>query len=383
MNSTIKSIQELAHAVQGEVVGNPEFNVRNLVHPRLIKSNEDLAVILEPEAVQLLQLHAQTIKAALVPKGIEIPEGLLEAYIVVEKPRVALATLLHIFKIPPVHEAGIHPTALVHETAQVHPSVSVGPYVVIGPNVAIDEDSIILPHVTIGAESKLGKNCLLYSGVRIGEEILIGNNVVIHNNASIGADGFSYVTPETGSIESAKKSGGKIEAQNTEIIKIHSIGNVIIEDDVEIGACATIDRANLGPTHIKKGTKIDNLVMIGHNNTIGENCLIVAQVGVAGSCKVGDRVVLAGQAGLKDHLSIGDDAIVMAQSGLMNDVEAKSIVVGAPAIPQREAFQQFALLGRLGDMRKDLAQLKKRVQELEKTEENVLEEVSLERASKV
>ncbi len=187
MNSTIKSIQELAHAVQGEVVGNPEFNVRNLVHPRLIKSNEDLAVILEPEAVQLLQLHAQTIKAALVPKGIEIPEGLLEAYIVVEKPRVALATLLHIFKIPPVHEAGIHPTALVHETAQVHPSVSVGPYVVIGPNVAIDEDSIILPHVTIGAESKLGKNCLLYSGVRIGEEILIGNNVVIHNNASIGA----------------------------------------------------------------------------------------------------------------------------------------------------------------------------------------------------
>ncbi len=365
MNPAPKTIQELALAVQGEVIGNPNLPIHRLVHPRLIQSADELALILEPEAVQLLQLHAKTIKAALVPNGIEIPEGLLEAYIVVEKPRVALATLLHLFKCQPHHEPGIHPTAIVHETAKIHPSVAIGPYSVIGPNVIIGEGSVILDHVTMGAKSQLNKNGLIYSGVRIGEETHMGSHVTIHHNASIGADGFSYVTPETGSIESAKKSGGKIEAQNTEIIKIQSIGNVIIEDNVEIGACATIDRANLGPTLIKKGTKIDNLVMIGHNNTIGENCMIVAQAGVAGSCNIGNRVVLAGQSGLKDHTTIGDDAIVMAQSGVMHNVNEKSIVMGSPALPQRDAFQQYALMGRLSDMRKDLMALKKQVQQLE------------------
>lgn len=367
------TLAELAQAIHGTVVGDDTTIVAQLVHPRMISKPTDLALIIDPDAVQLLHLHQETVQAAVVAEGIPIPEGLLKGYITVQRPRVALAVLLNIFNTPPHHYPGIHPTALVDESAQVHPTASVGPFCTVGPHAAIDEGSVLISHVSVGAEAKIGKKSLIYPGVRLGDRVLVGNRVTIHHNASIGADGFSYVTPEKGSIESARESGGKIEATNAEIVKINSIGTVILEDDVEVGACATIDRANLGATHIKKGTKIDNLVMIGHNNTVGENCLIVSQVGVSGSCKIGDRVVLAGQVGLKDHITIGDDAIVMAKAGVMDNIAPKAIVVGQPARPQREVFQQVALIGKLSEMRKDLMALKKRLAELEteleKTEE--------------
>ncbi|MBY0405555.1 MAG: UDP-3-O-(3-hydroxymyristoyl)glucosamine N-acyltransferase, partial [Cyanobacteria bacterium] len=188
---------------------------------------------------------------------------------------------------------------------------------------------------------------------------------VIHQNASIGGDGFVFVTPEAGSIETARATNGKIEAQNTEIVRINSVGSVLIEDDVEIGSCATIDRATLGVTVVKKGTKIDNLVMIGHNNTIGENCLIVAQAGISGSCKIGDRVVIAGQVGIKDHTKIGNDSIIMAKSGIMRDIGDKEIMMGIPAMPQREFFKRQAYLGRISGMSKTLKALQSRLDSLE------------------
>ncbi len=360
-----RTLAELAQAVQGTVVGDGSVNVTQLVHPRMIGAATDLALIIDPGAVQLLHLHKDTIQAAVVAEGIPVPDGLLKGYITVPRPRVALAVLLNIFNTPPHHYSGIHPTAVVDESAQVHPSAAVGPFCTVGPKAAIDENTALISHVSVGAGVKIGKNSLMHPGVRLGDRVMVGNRVTIHHNASIGADGFSYVTPEKGSIESARESGGKIEATNAEIVKINSIGTVILEDDVEVGACATIDRANLGATHIKKGTKIDNLVMIGHNNTVGENCLIVSQVGVSGSCNIGDRVVLAGQVGIKDHVTIGDDAIVMAKAGVMDNIEPKSIVVGQPARPQREVFQQVALIGKLSEMRKDLMSLKKRMAELE------------------
>jgi len=212
---------------------------------------------------------------------------------------------------------------------------------------------------------KMGERCLLHSGVRLGERVILGKRVIIHHNASIGADGFSYVTPEPGSVESAKASGGKVTGQNTEIFKINSIGTVVLEDDVEVGACATIDRSNLGATLIKKGTKIDNLVMIGHNNVVGENCLIVSQVGISGSCEIGNRVVIAGQAGLADHLKVGDDAIVMAKSGVMRDIEPKEVVVGIPALPRRETLQNVLYMGKLRELFQEVKSLKKRLAELE------------------
>jgi UDP-3-O-[3-hydroxymyristoyl] glucosamine N-acyltransferase len=203
--------------------------------------------------------------------------------------------------------------------------------------------------------------------------VMVGNRVTIHHNASIGADGFSYVTPEPGSIESAKTSGGKVTAQNSQIFKINSIGTVVIEDDVEIGACTTIDRSNLGATLIKRGTKVDNLVMIGHNNVIGENCMIVSQVGISGSCEIGNRVVIAGQAGLADHLKIGDDAIIMAKSGVMRDIESKEVVVGIPALPRRETLQNVMYTGKLREMFQELKALRKKVEDMEARQREIVE----------
>ena len=362
-------IGQLAAAIQGELHGNADLVINKLVHPKMIASGDELAVILAPEAIQLLQMKAKaqpgSVKAAVLPKGCPVPEGLLESYIEVEHPRMALGMLLHYFSEPPYHTPSVHPTAIVDPSAEIHDSVSVGAFVTIGPNVKVGANGVILPHVSIGANVHIGSDVLLYDGVRLGDNTVMGDRVSIHYNTAIGADGFSYFTPGQGSIESARQSGGKIESVNTEHIKIPSIGNVIIEDDVEIGACTTIDRSNLGPTLIKKGTKIDNLVMIAHNNTVGEHCLVVSQVGIAGSCTIGDRVVLAGQVGLKDHLKIGNDSIIMAKAGLMADVPEKSIYAGAPAKPQREFFQETALIGKLSGLRRDMMRMKKQIDALE------------------
>jgi len=292
----------------------------------------------------------------------------LDAALVVPEPRLALGLLLGVFAQPFALNADtastIHPTACVDPTASVDPSAHIGAYAVVGPQCAIGARTRIYPQVTVGAGVQMGDDVMLHSGARILDGTLLGNRVSIGANAVIGADGFSYVTPGQGSIESARHSGGKITAKNTALLKIPSIGNVILADDVEVGPNTTIDRANLGATRIGKGTKLDNLVMIGHNNTIGENCLIVSQVGVAGSCTIGDRVVLAGQVGLKDHLSIGDDAIVMAKSGVMNDVAPETMVIGIPAMPQREQFLQFAQLRKLGKLFTDVRQLKQQLTKL-------------------
>jgi UDP-3-O-[3-hydroxymyristoyl] glucosamine N-acyltransferase len=347
------------------VHGNGALVVSDLCHPRMITSPDAMVLILEEAALALLGQGSVKIKAAVVAEGIAVPDGLLEGYITVARPRFALAFLLEIFEKPVHSYQGIHPTAVIEASAQVHPSVSVGAFTYVGEQAQIGANTILMPHVTIGAESRMGENCLMHPGVRIGERVMMGNRVILQHNASIGADGFSYVTPEPGSVESAKSSGGKVTGQNTDILRINSIGTVILEDDVEVGACATIDRSNLGATLIKKGTKIDNLVMIGHNNVVGENCMIVSQVGISGSCEIGNRVVIAGQAGLADHLKVGDDAIIMAKSGVMRDIEPKEVVVGIPALPRRETLQNVMYMGKLREMFQEIKSLKKRVAELE------------------
>jgi UDP-3-O-[3-hydroxymyristoyl] glucosamine N-acyltransferase len=349
--------------IQAEVVGDGTVEVTTLSHPLMIESPDDLVYAADPQIFQVL--GQGKVKAALVPDELTPPEGTFQGYLKVARPKYALAALLHVFEKPVHASVGVHPSAVVEPTAKLGENVSVGPFVYVGEHAVVGENTILMSHVTVSAKSKVGADCLIYDGVRIGERVIVGNQVIIHHNASLGADGFSFVTPEAGSIESAKATGGKIEAQNSTLIKIKSLGTVVIEDDVEIGACTTIDRSNLGATLIKKGTKIDNLVMVGHNNTIGENCLIVSQVGVAGSCKIGDRVVLAGQVGLKDHLKIGEDAIVMARAGVMWDVEPKAIVVGEPAEPYREYMRKLGQVNNLGKMTKDIRAMKKQLEALE------------------
>lgn len=362
--STPVTLATLAEKLGATAFGHGETQVTGVAHPRFITAPTQMVLALEPEVVQFLP-HLP-VETALIPEGIALPEHHgLKGYVVVPRPRYALATLLDIFDKPVFVEPGVHPTAVIHPSAQVDSSAQVGAYVTVGPQSSIGAGVRLLPQVTIGAGVKIEENCLLHAGVRVGDRVQIGKRVVIQPNAVIGADGFSFVTPEQGSIESAKASGGKIEAENTDIVRINSIGSVVIEDDVEIGACTTIDRATLTDTLIKRGTKIDNLVQIGHNNTVGENCLIVSQVGIAGSCQVGDRVVIAGQTGLADHIKIGNDAILMARSGVMNDIPEKTVVGGAPAIPRREMFETIAYTSKLRSMYLDVKSLKKQLADLE------------------
>jgi UDP-3-O-[3-hydroxymyristoyl] glucosamine N-acyltransferase len=355
------TVSDLAAALQAPLTGAGDLTVRQLVHPQENTAPDELIVLLDPAALAL-PLPAACV---VVPQDLPLPEGRFQAVIRVARPRLALAVLLTIFERPPHVETGIHPLACVEAGAVIDPTACIGPFAYVGPNAQVGAGTRVLPHVTIGAEARVGSNCLLHPGTRVGERVQVGNRVIVHHNASIGADGFSFVTPEAGSIESARASGGEVQAQNTHILRIPSIGTVVIEDDVEIGACTTIDRANIGATIIRRGTKLDNLVMIGHNNSVGENCLIAGQSGIAGSCKVGNRVVMAGQVGLKDHISVGDDSILMAQAGVTKDVPPKSVLLGSPASPYREASQQFAGLSRLHHLRKEVQTLKARLAELE------------------
>jgi UDP-3-O-[3-hydroxymyristoyl] glucosamine N-acyltransferase len=360
------TLETLAALTPGAILsGNGAVEIQDLAHPRMITGPGQAVLILEAAALGALAKSPFPVKAAIVAAGISVPEGLLEGYLTVERPRFALATLLAIFEKPVHAQDGVHPSAIVESSALVAPDVSIGAFAYVGPNVKIGAGTVLMPHVTVGADAVLGEGCLLHPGARVGERVIIGNRVILHHNASIGADGFSYVTPEPGSVESARSSGGQVTAQNTRILKINSIGTVVLEDDVEVGACAAIDRSNLGATVVKKGTKIDNLVMIGHNNAIGENCLIVSQVGISGSCTIGDRVVIAGQAGLADHLKVGDDAIIMAKSGVMRDIAPKEVVVGIPALPRRETLQNVMYVNRLKELFQEVKNLKKRVAELE------------------
>lgn len=360
------TLNQIAEVTPGaSVVGNGELQVFAFSHPRMIASADDLVLILDVSVMEALRESPMKVKAAVVADSLSVPDGWLEGYIVVQRPRLALASLLSIFEKPLHTFEGIHPTAVIEDSARIDPDVSIGAFVYVGEKAQIGRGSVLMPHVTVSAEAVLGEACLLHSGVRLGERVIVGNRVIIHHNTSIGADGFSYVTPEPGSVESAKTGGGKVSGQNTQILKINSIGTVILEDDVEVGACATIDRSNLGATLVRKGTKIDNLVMVGHNNVLGENCMIVSQVGIAGSCEIGDRVVIAGQAGLGDHLKVGDDAIIMAKSGVMRDIKPKEVVVGIPALPRRETMQNVLYIGRLREMFQEIKALKKRLNALE------------------
>ncbi|MHB2025492.1 MAG: UDP-3-O-(3-hydroxymyristoyl)glucosamine N-acyltransferase [Elusimicrobiota bacterium] len=237
------------------------------------------------------------------------------------------------------------PKAAINHQARLSPGVGVGAFSVIERGAAIGQDTLIGPQCYIGENARIGRNCRIYPGVVIREDCVIGDRAVIHSGAVIGADGFGFST----------------DAKTGKHRKIPQIGNVVIEDDVEIGANAAIDRATVGSTIIGAGTKIDNLVQIAHNVRVGRGCLIISQVGLAGSSIIGDRVVLAGQAGVAGHLRIGDGAIVMAQTGIMADIDPGAVVFGSPARPRREAFRLQSLYGRLPEIYEALREIQEKL----------------------
>jgi len=352
------SLAEIAAAIGGELVGDGSRRVGRLVSPQRAEGDGDLALAIEPAALAALEQSPAT--AAVVASDAAVPATIVAA-IRVGRPRLAMASLLRLFAPPPAVAPGVHPAAWIDPTATVGPGSAIGAFTYVGPDAAIGSGCTILSHVAIGAGAALGEGCLIHAGARIGERVTLGRRVILQPNACIGADGFSYVTPEPGSIEAAR-AGTPGSARNERIIRLDSIGTVVLEDDVEIGAGSTVDRGTIDATRIGQGTKIDNLVLIGHNTTIGRNCLIAGQVGISGSCRIGDRVVLAGQVGVADHIRIGDDAIVLAGSGIGRGVEAGAVVLGYPAVPKDEFMANFLFVRRLKRMTQRLDEIEKRVE---------------------
>jgi len=333
------TLDEIGHIVDGIVTKIEDAKVSRVMPPLLADENT-LALALSEE--EIANLENTKAKAALVPIGVNIEHI---STVEVERPRLAMMKLLHVFYEAPDTPIGVHPSATVHPEAKLGKNVSVGPNAVVSRGAVIGDNTKILPNVYVGKFAQIGADCLFHPSACIGDFVKIGNKVILHHGVSIGADGFSFVTETPDNIEQAREegavTGGK---ENQRVFKIPSLGSVEIGDEVEIGANTTIDRGTVENTTIGEQTKIDNLVMIGHNCKIGKACMIVSQVGIAGSCTIGDRVVIAGQAGLADHITIGNDSIILAQAGLTKSWPAKSVLMGAPAVTRKDFLKRLKYL---------------------------------------
>ncbi len=262
---------------------------------------------------------------------------------------LAYTRALRLFNPKPKFAPFIHKIASIDKTAEIAADVSIDAFVSIGANCRIESGVKIYPNVTIYENVKIGANSIIHSGVAVRENSEIGANCIIHNNATIGSDGFGFAKTE-----------------EKHWLKIPQTGNVIVENDVEVGANTAIDCASVGETRIKAGAKIDNLVQIGHSCTVEEDALICAQTGLAGSSVIGKRVILAGQVGIAGHLRVGDDVVITAKSATSHDVENGKIISGIPAFDNRDWLRSIAAFRRLGEMARTIRELHKKVFDLEK-----------------
>ncbi len=322
-SAKISGAAALAEALPGEVTffGNPKY---------------------------LLKLRASKATVALVPLGFaeEVPAACIRC----ENPTLAFSKVIEKFAPPPVHFApGVHPTAVVAPGVRLGAGVSIQPHAVIEAGASIGDGTVVGAHSYIGHEAQIGGGCLIHPHVMIGFRCKIGSRVILHSGAVLGGDGFGF------------------ELQDGRHVKIPQIGIVQVDDDVEIGANSTVDRARFGRTWIGEGTKIDNLVQIGHNVVIGKHCILCAFVGVSGSTKIGDYVTLAGQVGTVGHVEIGDGVIVGAQAGVSKTLAVKQIYMGSPAVPAREWKEQVAQIHSLHKLRARVARLEQLLGELEKS----------------
>jgi len=288
-------------------------------------------------------LEASRAAAVILAPGHEAPTACL----VTPNPYLAFARAVALLRPEERPAAGVHPSAQVHPAARLGEGVHVGALAVIGEGVRVGARSVVHPHVVLYDGVEVGEDCVLHSGVQVRERCRLGSRVVVQNGAVVGSDGFGF----------ARDGEGRYH-------KFPQVGIVVVEDDVEIGALTAVDRAALGETRIGRGTKLDNLVQIGHSVTIGENTVLAGQVGIAGSTRVGSGVTLAGQVGVAGHLTIGDGVIVTAQSGIPGDVEKGAVLSGTPAIANRSWLKASAVFARLPELQKRLRDLERKVESL-------------------
>ena len=338
-------VQDIARLIGGRVVGNPALALKG-INSLTLAGPEELSFVSSPKHFK----EAEQSKAGCViaPAGFTTST---KTVIAADHPKAAFVKAMWLFQPAQPPASGIHPTAVVDPSAAIGKGVSIGPHVTIGKGTVVGDRVRLGPSVAVGEDARIGPDTLIYPNVTLYHGVVIGARVIVHGGTTIGADGFGFVF-----------EGGRH-------LKVPQLGNVVIEDDVEIGANCTIDRATFGSTIIKRGTKTDNLVHIAHNVTVGEHSLLVAQVGIAGSSKLGTHVTLAGQVGVADNVTIGDYVTVGGQGGAVTGqhLESNRTYWGFPARPIEEAKRQLAWLYRLPKFLERIKKLEARLEALEET----------------
>jgi UDP-3-O-[3-hydroxymyristoyl] glucosamine N-acyltransferase len=337
----------IAGFLNGEIVGNSDIKVNTIAK---IEEGQPgaLSFLANPKYEHYIYETKSSI--VLVNKSF-VPSGHIGATLIkVENAYDAFASLLRLVDQARPRKKGIHPTAIIEATAKIGSDVFIGPYTYIGENCIIGDQCSVYPHVYIGDNTRLGNNCTINPGVKIYHDCIIGEGCIVHAGTVIGSDGFGFA-PQS----------------ESEFMKIPQLGNVILEDHVEIGANVTIDRATMGSTIIRKGVKLDNLIQIAHNVEVGENTVMAAQTGISGSTKVGKNCMFGGQVGLAGHIKIANGTKIGAQGGILGDVkEENTAIIGSPAIEVKQFLKSSVIFKKLPDMKLKIDSLEKEIESLKK-----------------
>ncbi len=354
------TIAEIAKAIGADVLGDGSITVSNVSDP-VNAGPDDIALAMDPKYAELIPQGGA--RAAILWPGADFTNYGLKAALIAPRPRYAVSTLSAMVDKGQRFGAGIHPSAVIDPTARLGADVSVGPLTVIAANAEIGDGSVIGPQCFIGYGAHIGTNAYLREGVKIGADVVIGDRFIAQPGATVGGDGFSFVTKEVSAVEVARDSLGKddISARGQTWARIHSLAGVVIGDDVELGAQCCVDRGSVKPTKIGNGVKTDNLSQIGHNVVIGNDCLICAQVGIAGSSVIGNNVVLGGQTGISDNITIGDNVITGGATKVLSNVPSGRIMLGYPAMKMDTHIEAYKALRRLPRLMQTVAEMKKMV----------------------
>jgi UDP-3-O-[3-hydroxymyristoyl] glucosamine N-acyltransferase len=351
------TIRDIAAALGAEAEGALDLTVTGAAEPQ-DAGPDQIALAMDPRYGDgIAKGQAQ---AAIVWPGADWRGMGLKAAIFAPRGRLAMAGLTALMDPGPDIPTGVHPMAMVHPTANIGPGAAIGPFVVIGAGVVVGAKARIASHVSIAEGARIGSQALILQGARIGARVTIGDRFICQPGAVVGADGFSFVTPEKSGVEEIRETlGSRAEIKGQSWTRIHSLGAVTIGDNVEIGANVCIDRGTVRDTMIGSGTKLDNLVHIGHNVQIGQDCLLCGQVGIAGSARIGDRVVLGGQCGVNDNIFVGNDVVAGGATKIFTNAPAGRVLLGYPAVRMETHVEMQKALRRLPRLAARVAELEK------------------------